>query len=1439
MAKVINNFLKGKMNKDLDERLVPKGEYREAVNLLITHSEDSDVGAIENILGNDLAYNNEFLDSHHLNKGVETIGYYSDVLNKRVYWFITNFIGDSGNTNAMARASSDHICQIIYLDLNQSSTPKVLVKGSFLNFSKNHLITGVNLIDDLLFWTDNYNQPRKINISTALQEPLYYDTEEKISVAKFTPYIAPILVNSSGEGHGSELSNYEGIDSKYLEENFVRFSYRYKFQDGEYSAIAPFTQIVFAPLNEGRIKMESHVDFNEENIYRNFIVDLMENNYNNIKIRIPVYSPENLTQIETDSNGDQTWVNHLKIDHIELLLKESDQGVIKSVAKIEVDNTFTDSDKINNAEDSADNKPGMETYTVSPTSESNYIRYAYRYIYKSEEPYKILESTQITRSYDHIPIRAKAQEISGNRVIYGNYTENHELPFDSSGKTGINYVINYTDKGDLEYSGGASSTGLVQNLKNAYKFHSIKQRRNYQVGVVLADKFGRQSSVILSTNTSNKFLSDTIKVPIVNTVQNTGYPNEYTWSGLQAGSIGQSLSIKFNDDMVIPQHQVYNGDINSPNYNPNGWYSWRLVVKQLEQDYYNVYASYAADSFNPNTSAIDKTDAGRSWLALEGDNINKVPRIVPEDNVDPDGAAASELKLFPKVIKNGSTNSINDSVLSGAIKPIEVISIGTAKEHGLVNDDFIPYDFIGSSKRNPVLAELNNLATGQGEGNHVLLHTSAVVQTQLDVDDIGNAMEEDDVNRFFTIKTENPFIKVGQYVYIPESSGGVVTEAQFPNQETTTAAMFDEKVGTWRLKESVNNTKVLTLFNGATWTGELFEGQVTAEDIYGNQIANVQNNDDPLLLKEGMYLKLVDANGEYIKTTDSAGNIFRPNIIHIEKQMNMAGFLQSVVITLDKAVSVAHTAQGTAEGADLAGVEVYNYTTVESVKYRQDLSGTLYQEIEISKPTNIPSDTFIVFKNIDKSPVSVKRGLTVFETDPVESNLDIFYETSTSGLVSDLNEEASVIYEQPHSLSLDNNTFLESFGNNDVIGNFTASEVTPGVTGMTFQILGITTDNEDFNQNSFTVDSNQLKLNSSGFVWNPVEIQQAKNKFTLQVLYQEAGGGDNTENVDIYIENSSPEFGANSDQTFINDDVGAGAVIWESSIVNGSNNANLSDRHLSVKLSAPDHPWIPAGSFNETGTRPVIDNLYYTGQSIINNGMLAHEIVGGQMYIKINGDGENSFFNPTAFFHGTWLWEGEGDIFNPSEEPSTTETERTIKVEIFDGGNGSTINLFGEEVITGDGVTAWSTENIPNDGILDGVLSAEDSFLIGLGSSRRPVHFEYRQTNQEPWGDEALWFVGWHNGIYAPSDGIGANLGNITQTPHKLHPGNRVWEESIMSDDTYLANDGYYRYVWKVEEGTNAFGDMDYVYFRATFQITGGNGEIGVIDFDQIGTTGD
>ena len=52
MAEIKNTFTQGKMNKDLDERLLPVGQYRDAMNIEISTSDGSDVGAVQNILGN-------------------------------------------------------------------------------------------------------------------------------------------------------------------------------------------------------------------------------------------------------------------------------------------------------------------------------------------------------------------------------------------------------------------------------------------------------------------------------------------------------------------------------------------------------------------------------------------------------------------------------------------------------------------------------------------------------------------------------------------------------------------------------------------------------------------------------------------------------------------------------------------------------------------------------------------------------------------------------------------------------------------------------------------------------------------------------------------------------------------------------------------------------------------------------------------------------------------------------------------------------------------------------------------------------------------------------------------------------------------------------------------------------------------------------------------
>ena len=52
MPEFKRTFTGGRMEKDLDERMVPNGLYREALNISIATSENSDVGAAQNILGN-------------------------------------------------------------------------------------------------------------------------------------------------------------------------------------------------------------------------------------------------------------------------------------------------------------------------------------------------------------------------------------------------------------------------------------------------------------------------------------------------------------------------------------------------------------------------------------------------------------------------------------------------------------------------------------------------------------------------------------------------------------------------------------------------------------------------------------------------------------------------------------------------------------------------------------------------------------------------------------------------------------------------------------------------------------------------------------------------------------------------------------------------------------------------------------------------------------------------------------------------------------------------------------------------------------------------------------------------------------------------------------------------------------------------------------------
>ena len=72
MAEAKNSFIKSKMNKDLDARLLPNGEYREGINIQVSKSEGADVGALENVLGNQVLVDLKTLSGCNCN--LTTIG---------------------------------------------------------------------------------------------------------------------------------------------------------------------------------------------------------------------------------------------------------------------------------------------------------------------------------------------------------------------------------------------------------------------------------------------------------------------------------------------------------------------------------------------------------------------------------------------------------------------------------------------------------------------------------------------------------------------------------------------------------------------------------------------------------------------------------------------------------------------------------------------------------------------------------------------------------------------------------------------------------------------------------------------------------------------------------------------------------------------------------------------------------------------------------------------------------------------------------------------------------------------------------------------------------------------------------------------------------------------------------------------------------------------
>ena len=218
-----NNFLKGRMNKSYDERIIPEGEYIDALNIRIGSTENNSVGAAENSLGNtkltSITYNGSALSND-----AKCIGAFEDGSNETIYWFVC----DPGNVDI-----------IMSYNVNNGVIKYHVISTSVLNFDLRYLINSINKVDDLLFFTDGLNPPRKININRNYPNPVAgidSISEDDISVIVAPPIESPdvLFINTPGE-------------ENYITERFLSFAYRYKYKDNEYSALSQFSDVAFEP----------------------------------------------------------------------------------------------------------------------------------------------------------------------------------------------------------------------------------------------------------------------------------------------------------------------------------------------------------------------------------------------------------------------------------------------------------------------------------------------------------------------------------------------------------------------------------------------------------------------------------------------------------------------------------------------------------------------------------------------------------------------------------------------------------------------------------------------------------------------------------------------------------------------------------------------------------------------------------------------------------------------------------------------------------------------------------------------------------------------------------------------------------------------------------------------------------------------------------------
>jgi len=162
-----------------------------------------------------------------------------------------------------------------------------------------------------------------------------------------------------------------------FETKFGRFAYRYKYEDNEYSAFSPWSELAFLPDSFSYTPSTGHNEGMGNSVRRLKVRDFIPNNS---------YRPDDVRSID-------------------ILWKTTDDQnvyVVKTITR-ELDDEW---------EDFVDNNSIESTGSLSITSEM--IN-------------RTLPANQLLRTWDNVPRFALAQEVTASRIVYANYVQGYDI----------------------------------------------------------------------------------------------------------------------------------------------------------------------------------------------------------------------------------------------------------------------------------------------------------------------------------------------------------------------------------------------------------------------------------------------------------------------------------------------------------------------------------------------------------------------------------------------------------------------------------------------------------------------------------------------------------------------------------------------------------------------------------------------------------------------------------------------------------------------------------------------------------------------------------------------------------------------------------------------------------------------------------------------------